>query len=87
MFAIITLILYVVWPIGAILNIIGLFTGPKRGCFVAMFIVCFGGGCLSGLIYGLVVILGQAGPVVRVQFFLTLRFAHPQKGVIRFRGR
>jgi len=59
-FAIITLILYILlvtWPVAAILNIIGLFTGPKRGCFVAMFFVCFCGGCLTGIAYGVIRIL------------------------------
>jgi len=36
-FAIITFVLYLfVFPLGALLNLIGLLTGPKRGCFLAM---------------------------------------------------
>ncbi|MFW6162989.1 MAG: hypothetical protein ACODAJ_09485 [Planctomycetota bacterium] len=42
MFAVVTLLCYIfVYPVGVILNIVGLFTGPKRGCFVAMFLVGF----------------------------------------------
>ncbi len=36
-FAAITLLAYVfVYPIGLVLNLIGLFTGPRRGCFVML---------------------------------------------------
>lgn len=45
-FAVITLILFLFSPLGfvsypfaLILTIIGLFTGPKKGCFTSMFIV------------------------------------------------
>jgi hypothetical protein len=42
MFAVVTLLCYIfAYPVGVLLNIIGLFTGPKRGCFVAMIFVCF----------------------------------------------
>ena len=41
-FAVITLVLYfLVWPVGAILNLIGLISGPRRGCFAAMFFLIF----------------------------------------------
>ncbi len=47
-FAVITLILFLFSPLGfvsypfaLILTIIGLFTGPKRGCFTSMFIMFF----------------------------------------------
>lgn len=49
-FAIITLLLYLfVYPVGVILNVIGLFTGPKRGCFMWMLIVFVGIPLLAGL--------------------------------------
>lgn len=36
-FAIITLVFYfVLFPVGALLNLIGILTGPRRGCFAAM---------------------------------------------------
>jgi hypothetical protein len=40
-FAVITLILYLVglYPVGFVCNLVGLFTGPKRGCFVWMAVV------------------------------------------------
>lgn len=39
-FAVITLLLYIfLYPVGLLLNVVGLMTGPKRGCFVQMFIV------------------------------------------------
>ena len=39
-FAVVTLLcLIFVWPIGVILNIVGLLTGPRRGCFLALFFV------------------------------------------------
>lgn len=42
MFAVVTLLCYIfVYPVGLILNVVGLFTGPKRGCFVAMLLVFF----------------------------------------------
>jgi len=38
-FAVITLLFYIfVYPVGALLNLIGLITGPNRGCFVSMLI-------------------------------------------------
>ncbi len=37
LFPVMTLICYFVFfPLGILLNIIGLFTGPKRGCFAIM---------------------------------------------------
>ena len=40
-FAIVTLLCYIfIYPVGLLLNIIGLITGPKKGCFVSMIIVC-----------------------------------------------
>lgn len=40
-FAVITLILYIfLWPVGLFLNLIGLLTGPNRGCFVQLLIIC-----------------------------------------------
>jgi hypothetical protein len=37
LFAILTVVAYLVMPpVGLIMNVVGLFTGPKRGCFVAM---------------------------------------------------
>lgn len=39
-FAVFTMLaLIFAWPIGVLMNIIGIFTGPKRGCFVALFAV------------------------------------------------
>ncbi len=39
-FPVITLICYFfVFPLGLILNIVGLITGPQKGCFVAMLVV------------------------------------------------
>jgi hypothetical protein len=39
-FAVITLVLYLlIYPIGLVLNLVGLFTGPRRGCFVTMLLV------------------------------------------------
>ena len=36
-FAVVTLLFWIfLAPIGFLLNIVGLFTGPKRGCFVSM---------------------------------------------------
>lgn len=36
-FAVVTLLFYVfVYPVGLLLNLVGLLTGPRRGCFVAM---------------------------------------------------
>lgn len=40
LFAVITFIFYVLfYPLGVLLNLIGLFTGPKKGCFVSMFLL------------------------------------------------
>ena len=40
LFAVITFIFYIlVYPLGVLLNLIGLFTGPKKGCFGAMFLL------------------------------------------------
>jgi hypothetical protein len=37
-FAVVTLIFYLlIFPVGLLLNMVGLFTGPRRGCFAAMF--------------------------------------------------
>ena len=42
LFAVITLIFWILFaPIGFILNIVGLFTGPRRGCFGLMFFIFF----------------------------------------------
>jgi hypothetical protein len=39
-FAIVTLLLWIfVYPLGFLLNVIGLITGPRRGCFAAMLLV------------------------------------------------
>lgn len=39
-FAVITLLFYLfIYPVGFLLNLVGLMTGPKRGCFVQMFVV------------------------------------------------
>jgi hypothetical protein len=36
-FAVVTLLLYIfVYPIGLLLNFVGLLTGPRRGCFVSL---------------------------------------------------
>lgn len=41
-FAVVTLLLYIfVYPVGLLLNLIGLLTGPRRGCFTSMFLVFF----------------------------------------------
>jgi len=41
--AIVTLLLYLfVYPAGVIVNIVGLFTAPKKGCFVWMLLVFVG---------------------------------------------
>lgn len=41
-FAWLTVLAYFLfWPLGALMNFIGLFTGPNRGCFVAMLFVFF----------------------------------------------
>ena len=39
LFAGITLFFYLAYPIGLLLNLIGLFTGPRRGCFLVMFLL------------------------------------------------
>jgi hypothetical protein len=40
LFPVLTLVCYFFFfPLGFLLNVIGLFTGPKRGCFVALMIV------------------------------------------------
>ena len=42
LFPIISMLLYIfIYPIGLILNIIGLFSGKRKGCFVSLFIVFF----------------------------------------------
>jgi hypothetical protein len=39
-FAVVTAVLwFLIPPIGLLLNLIGLFTGPRRGCFLIMFLV------------------------------------------------
>jgi hypothetical protein len=39
-FAVITMLCYIfLYPIGILLNLVGFFTGPRRGCFLSMFIV------------------------------------------------
>lgn len=39
-FAVITLLFYIfLYPIGLILNIIGMITGPKQGCFTQLFLL------------------------------------------------
>ncbi len=41
-FAVFTLVLYllvVTSPLAAVLNVVGFFTGPRRGCFLAMMVV------------------------------------------------
>ena len=39
-FAWLTLVAYFFcWPVAAVMNLIGLLTGPKRGCFLAMFLL------------------------------------------------
>jgi hypothetical protein len=39
-FAVVTLLcLIFLYPVGFVLNVVGLFTGPRRGCFLAMFIL------------------------------------------------
>ena len=36
-FAVVTLLFYIfVYPVGLLLNLVGLLTGPRRGCFVTM---------------------------------------------------
>ncbi len=41
-FAVITLVMYLFFYVpGLILNVVGLITGPKRGCFFAMFLLFF----------------------------------------------
>ncbi len=36
-FAVVTLLFYIfVFPVGLLLNLVGLLTGPRRGCFVVM---------------------------------------------------
>ena len=50
-FAIVTLVLlFFVFPVGLLLTIIGLFTGPRRGCFLAMFLMVVGLFVLSVLL-------------------------------------
>lgn len=40
LFPILTLVFWIVfWPAGLVMNIIGLVTGPRKGCFLAMIIV------------------------------------------------
>lgn len=40
LFAVVTLLFYIfLYPVGLLLNLIGLITGPKRGCFLAMMLV------------------------------------------------
>jgi hypothetical membrane protein len=40
MFAVVTLLFYIfIFPIGLLLNLVGLFTGPRRGCFLTMLIL------------------------------------------------
>jgi hypothetical protein len=60
-FAIITLIVYlsgVGFMIAAVMNLIGMVTGPRRGCFVAMFFLI----CIPGiLLIGLAIILSVSG--------------------------
>lgn len=42
LFPIITMFAYILlYPIGLILNIIGLFSGKRKGCFVSLFLVFF----------------------------------------------
>lgn len=39
-FAVVTLLFYIfLYPVGFLLNIIGVFTGPKRGCFLSMLLL------------------------------------------------
>lgn len=41
-FPLITVIGYLItYPVGLVLNIIGLITGPRKGCFLSLFIVFF----------------------------------------------
>jgi len=55
-FAVVTLLFYIFfYPVGLLLNVIGLFTGPRKGCFGALLIVFF-------LIpFGAVVLLASTG--------------------------
>lgn len=58
-FALITLLCYFVfWPLGALLNVVGLITGPKRGCFAAMFFLIL---LPIVLLIGLVIVLIATG--------------------------
>ena len=39
-FAVVTLLLYIfLYPIGLILNLVGLITGPRRGCFLTLLLL------------------------------------------------
>ena len=39
-FAVVTLLLYIfVYPLGLLLNLVGLLTGPRRGCFLTMILL------------------------------------------------
>jgi hypothetical protein len=53
-FAVITLIAYLfIYPLGFLLNVVGLFTGPRRGCFTAMllFFVALPAALLAAIIF------------------------------------
>ncbi|MHC4778010.1 MAG: hypothetical protein ACYTFG_05460 [Planctomycetota bacterium] len=63
-FAVVTLIAWFFFPpIGLIMNIVGLVTGPKQGCFWWMFIVLFlvpGALCVLFLVFFFVLGVGMA---------------------------
>ncbi len=55
-FAVVTLLLYIfVYPLGLLLNFIGLITGPRRGCFVWMFLIGF---VLPALVIVVLIMMG-----------------------------
>lgn len=58
---IVSLLAYIfLYPIGLILNIVGLVSGKNKGCFLSLFIVFFVIPLILGIIFILLILLGAA---------------------------